>query len=110
MKNDDLDRLISRSLEQRELEIPTEIQGRLRRRAMAVTMRPRPAAWKRAALWASLLAAASLAVVISLSLLFPPRPEVKKITQIRTEFSIPEKNIKIVWVQRDDFRMPATKG
>jgi hypothetical protein len=110
MKNDDLDKLIAASLEKREVEIPGGMQSSLRRRAAAVAMRPRPPAWKRAALWVPLLAAASLAITVSLSLLFPHRPAIKKITQIRTEFSIPEKNIKIIWVQRDDFQMPETKG
>lgn len=110
MKNDDLDAFISRNLEKLELDVPAEVQSSLRRRVAAIENRPRPAAWKRIALWAPLLAAASLAVVVAVSFLFPPRPEIKKISQIRTEFSIPEKNIKIVWVQRDDFHLFGTKG
>jgi hypothetical protein len=110
MKYDDLDRFISRNLEKLELEIPPEVQGNVRRRIAASTDRRRPAAWKRFALWASLLAAALLVLVVSLPLLFPPQPEIKKISQIRTEFSIPEKNIKILWVQRDDFHLSETNG
>lgn len=110
MKNDELDQFISSSLEKNELEIPPEVQESLQRRMAALTDRPRPAAWKQFALWAPLLAAALLVVVVSISMLFLPRPEIKKISQIRIEFTIPEKNIKIIWVQRDDFHLPETKG
>lgn len=110
MKNEDLDKFISRNLEKLELEIPSEVQDNVRRRLAALADRPHPAAWKRIVLWVPLLAAALLVIIFSIPLLFPPQAEIKKITQIRTEFSIPEKNIKIVWVQRDDFRLPETKG
>ncbi|MCJ7526059.1 MAG: DUF3999 domain-containing protein [Candidatus Aminicenantes bacterium] len=110
MKNDDLDIFISRNLEKLELDIPPEVQDNVRQRLAALADRPRPAAWKRIVLWAPVLAAALLIIIVSISMLFPHRPEIKKITQIRTEFSIPEKNIKIVWVQRDDFQLPETKG
>lgn len=109
MKNDDLDKFISRNLEKLELEIPPEMQDNVRRLA-ALADRPHPAPWKRIVLWAPVLAAALLVIIFSIPLLFPPQAEIKKISQIRTEFSIPEKNIKIVWVQRDDFHMPETKG
>jgi hypothetical protein len=110
VKNEELDEFISRSLDKLEIEVPAALQADLRRRAAAIKMTPRWTAWKRVALWASLSAAAVLLAVISLPLLFPIRTPEKKITQIRTEFSIPEKNIRIVWVQRDDFRLPAEKG
>jgi hypothetical protein len=110
MKNDDLDKFISRNLGKLELEVPPEVQSSVRRRVAALADRPRPAAWKRIALWTPVLAATLLVVGVSISMLFPHRPEIKKISQIRTEFSIPEKNIKIVWVQRDDFHLSGTKG
>jgi hypothetical protein len=107
MKNEELDDLICRSLDKLELEVPAAVRAGLRRRAAAM-IPPKPG-WKRIVLWASLPAAAALLALLFLPLLFPPQPE-KKITQIRTEFSIPEKNIKIVWVQRDDFHFPETQG
>jgi len=110
MKNDDLDRFLSRSLEKNELEIPPEVQESVLRRMAALANQPRRSAWRWVKIWVPLLAAALLVLVVSLPLLFPPQPAIKKISQIRTEFSIPEKNIKIVWVQRDDFRLPATNG
>jgi hypothetical protein len=110
MKNDELDRFISRHLEKNELEIPAVVRDAIRRRVGALAGQPRPLVWKQAKIWWPLLAAASLAIVISISLLFQARTEVKKITQIRTEFSIPEKNIKIIWIQRDDFHFPEKNG
>jgi hypothetical protein len=108
MKNEELDDLISRSLDKLEMEVPAAVRADLRRQA--ADLASRKPAWKRIVLWGSLSAAAALLAVLSLTLLFPPRPPEKKITQIRTEFSIPEKNIKIVWVQRDDFHLPETQG
>jgi hypothetical protein len=110
MKNDELDKIIFSKLEKSELEVPAEVRSSVQRRVAASADRPRPMAWKRVALWAPLLAAVLLLVAVSLPLLFPPQPAIKKISQIRTEFSIPEKNIKIVWVQRDDFYLPETNG
>jgi len=110
MKNEELDEFISRSLDKLELEVPAAVQECLHRRAAALEVTPRAPAWNRIVLWASLSAAALLLAVVLLPLLFPPPAPEKKITQIRTEFSIPEKNIKIVWVQRDDFRLPEMKG
>jgi hypothetical protein len=110
MKNDDLDRFLSSSLEKNELEIPPEVQENVRRRMAALANQPRRSTWRWMKIWLPLLAAAILVLVVSLPLLFPPRPEIKKISQIRTEFNIPEKNIKIVWMQRDDFHLPEKNG
>ena len=86
------------------------MQNRLRRRAAAHCHAPPPVGLETDRALGACAGRGFLAIVVSLSVLFPPRPEIKKISQIRTEFSIPEKNIKIVWVQRDDFHMPETKG
>jgi hypothetical protein len=110
MKNDDLDRFISSHLEKNELEIPSVVQSDVQRRIAALADQPQQPAWRWVKILVPLLAAAMLFLVVSLPLLFPPRPATKKISQIRTEFSIPDKNIKIVWVQRDDFHLPETKG
>jgi hypothetical protein len=108
MVDEELDRFITRSIEGSEIGIPPSVQESLRRRTAAAL--PRFGGWKRAATWAPLLAAALLLVVFSLSVFFPPRPPEKKITQIRTEITIPDKNIKIIWVQRDDFHLSETNG
>jgi len=110
MKNDDLDRFISIHLEKNELEIPSAAQSQVRRRIAALADPPRRSAWRRVKILAPLLAAAMLVLVVSLPLLFQPKLAIKKISQIRTEFSIPEKNIKIIWVQSEDFHFPGKNG
>ena len=110
MKNDDLDRFISRNLEKNELEIPCAVQNNVRRRIAALANQPRRLGWRWMKIWVPLLAAALLVFVVSLSLHFPPQSEIKKISQIRTEFTISDKNIKIIWVQRDDFHFPDSNG
>jgi hypothetical protein len=110
MKNDDLDKFISRSLEKLELEIPPEVQENVRQRVASLTDPPQQSSWKWVKIWAPLLAAAMVVLIVSLPLLFPPMRAIKKISQIRTEFSIPEKNIKIIWVQRDDFHLREKNG
>ena len=110
MENDDLDRFISGILKKNELEIPSELQGKLRGRVSDLAQHGRRSAWDRFEIWVPLLAAALLLLVVSLPLLVPPQPATKKISQIRTEFSIPDKNIRILWVQREDFHLPDTNG
>ncbi|MCX6557647.1 MAG: hypothetical protein NTW95_09510 [Candidatus Aminicenantes bacterium] len=110
MKNDDLDRFIFSRVGKNELEIPAEVRDAVRRRIGALAGQPGPSVWKRAKVWAPLLAATLLVIVLSLPLIHPSKPPGKKITQIRTEFTIPAKNIKIIWVQRDDFYLPETNG
>ncbi|MCX6555648.1 MAG: hypothetical protein NTZ12_11660 [Candidatus Aminicenantes bacterium] len=110
MKNEELDRFIFRTLEKSETEIPAKVRDNVRIRISAIVPLPRPITWKRIAVWTPLLAAALLVLAVSLPLLFTPKPVIKEISQIRTEFSIPEKNIKIIWIQRDNFHLLETKG
>lgn len=110
MKNEELDRFIVCALESAQAEIPAALRDQARQRVAQAAPWQRPLAWRRIAFWGPLLAAAALIVAFSLPLLYPPRAEEKKITQIRTEFSLPDKNIKIIWVQRHDFRLAAMEG
>jgi hypothetical protein len=105
MKDDELDKFISRSLQKAELEIPEGVQADLRRLAATPAQQSLRLAWKRRLFWGPLLAAAVLAVAVVLPQLFPPKPDMPGISQIRTEISIPEKNIRIIWLQRDDFHL-----
>ncbi len=110
MKNEELDRFITRVMERSEIELPAALGAKARQRVAQAVPRPRSLAWRRIVFWGPLLAAAALIVAFSLPLLYPPQPPEKEITQIRTEFSIPGKNIKIIWMQRDDFQFPGTNG
>jgi hypothetical protein len=110
MKNEELDRFIAAALARSQAEVPDDVRNKARMRMAYMASRPRPVSWKRIALWAPLLAAALLLVAVSLSLHVPPRLQEKTISQIRTEFTLPDQNIKIIWVQRDDFNWPGSKG
>ena len=72
--------------------------------------RTKPSPWRRVVPWLPLLAAAVMLVAFSLRVMQPPPAPEKRITRIRTEFELPGKNIRIIWVQRDDFRLPADEG
>jgi len=110
MKNEELDRFIVSALERSQEEIPAALHNKTRQRVAQACPGPRRLAWKRVAFWGPLLAAATLIAAFSLPLLFPPKAVEKRITQIRTEFSFPDKNIKIIWVQRDDFQLAGMEG
>lgn len=109
MRNDELDRWIARALERAEEEAPDSVREAARRRVAALE-KGRPFPWRRIVPWLPLLAAAALLVAFSLRVMQPPPAPEKRITRIRTEFELPGKNIKIIWVQRDDFRLPADGG
>lgn len=80
------------------------------RRRVAALERTKTFPWRRIFPWLPLLAAAALLVAFSLRVMQPPPAPEKRITQIRTEFELPGKNIRIIWVQRDDFRLEADGG
>ncbi len=110
MNNRELDRFIVSALERSQAEVPAALRRQVRERVGSTTPMPRLLAWRRIVFWGPLLAAAALIVAFSLPLLYPPRAAEKKITQIRTEFNLPDKNIKIIWVQRDDFQLAGMGG
>lgn len=109
MKNDELDRWITHALERGEEETPDRVREAARRRVAAME-KTKPPAWRRILPWLPLLAAAVLLVTFSLRVMQPPPAPEKPITRIRTEFNIPGKNIKIIWVQRDDFHLGTDEG
>jgi hypothetical protein len=109
MKNDELDRWIACALERAEEEAPDHARDAVRRRLAAMeTAKPFP--WRRIVPWLPLAAAAALLVAFSLRVMQPPPAPEKRITRIRTEFELPGKNIRIIWEQRDDFRLEADEG
>ncbi len=109
MDNKQLDRFITNALARSESEVPSGVRARIERRPAAGRWTSTPI-WRRLVPWLPLLVAAALIIVFSLPILYPPPAPEREITQIRTEFSLPDKNIRIVWVQRDDFRLPDGDG
>ena len=109
MDNEQIDRFIKDALARSESEVPAAVRARIERRK-AAGRRTNTLNWRRLVPWLPLLAAAVLIIVFSLPIRYPPPAPEREITQIRTEFSLPDKNIRIVWVQRDDFRLPDGDG
>lgn len=66
---------------------------------------------KRYLLWYP-ASAFALALIITLSVLFPFRKqnvEISPITEIRTELELKDQNIKILWFQKKDFKLNRRK-
>ncbi len=105
MKRDDLDIRIAAAVRSGEAEIPADIRRKAMQRIGEQPARRRRMRLWRPFPWATAAAAAALLAVLLLS---PERsalrPE-KAIPPIRTEFSMPEKNLTIVWVTSGDFQM-----
>jgi hypothetical protein len=111
-----LDENISRVVRSVARDVPPSIEARIREDAK--TIRPQPRFfgrhWRPA--WVLLsrgirilaLASGAAAFVVIGALLFVPalrRPPAPRISEIRTEFEIANKNIKIVFFQRPDFKL-----
>ncbi len=104
-ENDRLDDKISSLVRSLEHEIPAGLEQEARRAVQVKT--PQPHLFLRhPLLWATGLASAALLLVGMLFLY----PQLKKkpeplISEIRTEFEIKDKNIKIIWIQKKDFEL-----
>jgi type VI protein secretion system component VasF len=107
--NQNLDDRISRLVRSIDLEIPPKIESRIH--GLAATLLPHRRIKILRPLWfaASAGIAALLLVVLLLSPIFRSRTE-PKIAEIRTEFDLPDKNIKIIFIQKPDFPLLKEKS
>jgi hypothetical protein len=103
MSDRPLDERIAHIVKSVEPHIPAEVEQRIR--AAAADVRPHPVRreWRRPFRLALVPAAASVIVAILLILPTALRPKTSPIAEIRTEFEIPDKNIKIIFIQKPDF-------
>jgi anti-sigma-K factor RskA len=105
MKRDDLDIRIAAAVRSEEAEIPAGIRRRaIQRIGERQSLRRRMRLW-RPLPWAT---AAAAAAVLAVLLMSPERPALRPggaIPPMRTEFSIPGKNLTIVWVTSDNLQM-----
>jgi hypothetical protein len=86
-------------------KIPPAVEERIRAAAATVQSRPEifDRRWPRVLMLVPGVAAVLLAVFLFLpSLRKSPAPQ---ISEIRTEFEIADKNIKIIFIQRPDFKL-----
>ena len=93
--------LIVRSV---ELEVSPGMDAKIRK--AATDLRPRAGRfWLRRPFWLTLIPSAA-AVLLAVGVLLPPaQKSPSPISEIRTEFEIAGKNIKIVFIQKPDFNL-----
>ena len=55
----------------------------------------------------------AMGIIFALLMVYPPQksnqPRKQQISEIRTEFHIKDKNIKIIWIQTNNFKLRRTK-
>jgi len=103
--DDEITRLV-RSVERR---IPPELEARVRAAAAgsggAIPKPARPSA-RSPALAAAVGAAAGALLLLWLLVPGTPPRKTPLISEIRTELEIPEKNIRVIFIQRPNFQLP----
>jgi len=100
----DIDERIAALVRSVHAEVPAELEERIRTAARNEERKLR--ARQRVLRW-SLIPAAAAALVLGVFLASPVahRPVPREIAEIRTEFEIPGKDIKIVFFQKPDFKL-----
>jgi hypothetical protein len=102
-KIDELDTLISTHVRSVQYKIPDSVEGKVN---AAILKEKKPLLWFRVSLSAAAAALVLIAVVfIFQPFLRDPGEQVSPITEIKTEFELTDKNIKILWVQKKDFEL-----
>jgi len=104
------DQTISRLVQSVQLEIPSHLD----KQVDTLLKEKKASRWPIRPVWSDMrrffLPAAALAGVIVLLVIFtplssPPAPQKPVISEIRTEFELKDKNIKIIWFQKEDFKL-----
>jgi anti-sigma-K factor RskA len=99
-----LDESISKLVRSVEREVPPALDRRIREAADGLASRT-----QRSEKWRSWMLALAPGVVVALLaafLLLPrPTPAPNPISEIRTEFEIADKNIKVIFFQKPDFHL-----
>ncbi len=99
------DNRISELLRDTDRNIPAECEIKIRTTASSVRFRPRLSFIRRP--FFLILVPAAAAVLLLVFLLLPAlrKPPAPQISEIRTEFELADKNIKIVFFQKSDFNL-----
>jgi hypothetical protein len=108
MNDPKLDERIAGLVRSVELDVPDGLDERVRTAARSLPPKPRPASRAgRRWLWPVLVPSAAFALAAAL-LILPAlrRPAAPPISEIRTEFELADKNIKIIFFQKSDFKFP----
>jgi negative regulator of sigma E activity len=104
-KIDELDAVISTHVRSVQYKIPDSVEERVN---AAILKEKKPLMWFRV----SVSAAAAALVLLAVVFIFQPflsntntGEPVSAIMEIKTEFELTDKNIKILWVQKKDFEL-----
>ncbi len=103
------DEMISTLVRSVQYKIPDSVEEQVNA-SMAKTKTGLPRLFKRPLSWYPVSAVAALVIIAALAIF---QPFVNKetiapgapITEIKTEFELRDKNIKILWVQKKDFKL-----
>jgi hypothetical protein len=105
VNNQNIDEKIAKLVQSRETEIPVQVEEKIR--AKAVTIRPaRKIRVKPRPLFIGIMTSAAM-ILFAFLILFPmlQKRREPQIAEIRTEFELRDKNIKIIFIQRSDFNL-----
>jgi hypothetical protein len=100
-----IDDKIAKLVQSVEAEIPAQVEEKLQ--AKTETILPALKVWiKRRPLFLGILTSAAM-ILFAFLFLFPMLEDKRdpNITEIRTEFELIDKNIKIIFIQRHDFNL-----
>ena len=104
IERNSIDERITEFLRRTDAEVPPALEGRVRAAAREEERRMRSR--RRVLRWTLIpTAAAALVLAAFLASPFALSPAPTTIGEIRTEFEIPGKNIKIVFFQKPDFKL-----
>ncbi len=103
------DEMISTLVRSVQYKIPDHVEEQVNA-SMAKTLPGKPRWFKKSWFWYPVSAAAAMVIIAALVIF---QPLVNKetvdpgapITEIRTHFELKDKNIKILWVQKKDFKL-----
>ena len=100
-----IDEKISKLVKSIETDIPPAVEEKLE--LVRETLRPRHKILGRRPIFYLGILSSAAAVLLLFVFLFPLFHEVSEsqISEIRTEFELRDKNIKIIFIQREDFRL-----
>jgi len=99
-----LDERIARLVRSVAPEVPAEVDAGIREAAAGLWPRSRRV-WLRRPFWLALVPSAAAVLLAVIALLPPPRKPAAPIAEIRTEFELADKNIKIIFIQKPDFNL-----
>jgi len=99
-----LDEQIARLVRSVELGIPPAVEAKIQE--AAADLRPRAGRfWLRRPFWLTLIPSAAAVLLAVIALLPTLQKPPTQIAEIRTEFEIADKNIKIIFFQKPDFNL-----